>query len=296
LTHVHGDHIGGILAFLRNPQFKKIEVHRYWINARNLLRIASGSKISAGQGKSLEQLLIDLDEPSNKWDQKIVFGYKPDLPKGIDIKILSPDSSTLKAQEKKWESLSDDYLSKAKNLKISNNVPSQILRGSLAILAKDPFAPQKAIKNDLCNSVSISFILRVFDTSILLLADSRAEIIEKNLNRLGYNSSNPLNIDYVKVSHHGSINNTSCSLLDCLCSDNYIISTNGGNTKDKHPDREVIARIIYHPKRDFTKRRTIYFNYSLGRVFGKAGDVFDNNDLESGNWNYVDNITLLPQT
>lgn len=295
LTHVHGDHIKGILAFLKNPQFKRIEVHRYWVNARNLLRIVNGTKISEGQGKELEQLLIDLKEPSNKWDQRIIFGYKPILPKGIHIQILSPDDSTLKAQAKEWANLSPSYIKKAKDLKISgNSAPSQITRGALPFLANKPFKPHKTIKNDLCNSASIAFILKVFDTSILLLADSRAEIVEKNLNILGYNSDTPLKVDYVKVSHHGSINNTSCSLLDCIDSDNYIISTNGGSSKDKHPDRDVIARILYHPQRDLNKQRTLYFNYPLSLVFKKAGKVFDNNDLQSGNWIYKDNITLLP--
>lgn len=294
LTHIHGDHIGGILAFLRNPQFKKIEVHKYWINARNLLRVANSNKISKGQGQKLEQFLIDLKEPSKKWDQRIIFGYQPNLPKGINIQILSPDDSILKAQEKEWADLSPDYMKKAKNLKISNSAPSQITRGTLLSLANKPFEPQKKIKDDLCNSASISFILKTFDTSILLLADSRAEVIERNLGLFGYNSDNPLKVNYVKISHHGSINNTSCSLLDCIDSDNYIISTNGGNSDDKHPDRDVIARIIYHPKRNLRNQRIIYLNYPKSRIFKKAGKVFDNNDLQSGNWTYKDNITLLP--
>src|SRR5690606_38146377 len=96
---------------------------------------------------------------------------------------------------------------------------------------------------------SIAFILETFDVRILALADSHPYVIEKSLEKAGFSKSNKLKVDVVKVSHHGSKNNTTCDLLDIIDCNDFIISTNGGSSTHTHPDREVIARIIYHPER-----------------------------------------------
>jgi hypothetical protein len=131
--------------------------------------------------------------------------------------------------------------------------------------------------------------LKLPDTSILLLGDARAEIISKSLQRLGYLKNKKLLVDYVKVSHHGSINNTSSEMLDLIEGGCYIISTNGGTSHHKHPDREVIARILYHPERNMSKKRIIAFNYNMADIEIRSGKLIDSKDLTNGNWEYLDN-------
>lgn len=56
---------------------------------------------------------------------------------------------------------------------------------SLEELSKLPFKPDKTVEQDLVNASSISFIISCPDINILLLGDSRSEIIEQELKNLG---------------------------------------------------------------------------------------------------------------
>ena len=133
---------------------------------------------------------------------------------------------------------------------------------------------------------SIAFLLKCPDVTILLLADSRPEVIVESLKRLGFSKNLPLEVDYVKVSHHGSLNNTSQELLGYIKCDKYLISTNGGVSNHKHPSRETIARLVYKENRT-SKKLKIYFNYPVSELKKKIGDFINSNDLKDGNWEYM---------
>ena len=289
LTHIDSDHIGGFIRFFKSSLFDKIEIKKYWFNGPNLLRISSGNKISYNQGKTLEELLLQKNEPVDKWkDQIFCTGEPLELSSGITCKILSPTKDILESLYEKWPEVTKEMLRKSKKVAISGSAPSQITRGDLEELVNQPFKPAKKVENDLANSSSIAFILNLPDTSILMLGDARAEIIEKSLREFAYSEANPVQVEYVKVSHHGSKNNTSCAVLDLINSQHYIISTNGGSGRTRHPDREVIARILYHSHRDFKRMRTIHFNYPLQKIQSKSGTLIEDDDLKKGNWKVLD--------
>lgn len=294
LTHIDSDHIAGLIRFIKNSLFDKIEIRKYWINSPNLLKVSSGNKISYNQGKTFERLLIEKKEPNAKWDDKIIFNNKFDLASGIEAFILSPTEEILNHLFDKWPKLKDKVEDKLLNVSITGGAKSQIDKGSLENLAEEKFTPAESIKADIFNSSSIVIMLNLTDSSLLLLGDSRPEIVVESLKNAGFNKENKLVVDYVKVSHHGSVNNTSCELLDLIECDNYIISTNGGNSTHKHPDREVIARIIHHPNRDYNKLRTIYFNYPLSDIQRRSGILLNENDFNIGNWIIKDDINSLP--
>jgi beta-lactamase superfamily II metal-dependent hydrolase len=294
LTHIDSDHIAGLIRFIKNPLFDKIEIRKYWINAPKLLKFSTGSKISYNQGKTFEELLIEKGEPNAKWEDKIESFNKFELAFGIEAEILSPTDVILLHLFDKWPEISTEIKDRLSNVVISGGAKSQVDKGSLEVLAKVPFAPDKSIENDVFNSSSIAIMLKLIDCSILLLGDSRPEIVIESLKKIGKTTIDRLVVDYVKISHHGSINNTSCELLDLIDCDNYIISTNGGSSTHKQPDREVIAKIIHHPNRDYKKLRTIYFNYPLTEIQDKSGVLFNDDDFKTGNWIIQDNINSLP--
>lgn len=294
LTHIDSDHIAGLLRFFKNSLFDKIEIKTFWINGANLARVSSGEKISYNQGKSIEQLLVE-----KKVDRSSIFSFvtnefSPSLPNGIEIEVLSPTTSILESLYAEWPAMSTEPNTIDMKVKASSGVSSQVSRGSLGDLAKGEFKPSKSIGNDLFNSSSIAFILHTPDKSFLLLGDARPEILVKALNDKGYTKDNKLSIDFVKVSHHGSINNTSCDLLDIIECENFGLSTNGGNASHKHPDREVIARILHHTERDYEVERKIYFNYPLDEIQKKSGQFINDQDISVGNWKYFDSITEVP--
>lgn len=283
LTHIDDDHIGGLIKFFNNSIIDIIKVKNIWVNFPNIIEIPSGEKISFGQAKTLEDLIKEkmsetkINNYSHSEKDTIIF-------EGIHITIISPSEEILKKLYDSWPIIkeSEKTLEEKKTniskdtVLINNNEP-------LSELNLIPFKPDKSIINDLINASSIAIILKCPDLKLLLLADSRPEIIEDYLKK-NYNEKEKLKVDYVKVSHHGSKNNTSQNMLNYIDCDNYIISTNGGASIHKHPSRETIARIVYNDKRNFENKRFIYFNYPIEDIKKKIGNFIDDNDINEGNW------------
>jgi len=110
--------------------------------------------------------------------------------------------------------------------------------------------------NSLINGSSISLIVEVGSSRILFLGDSWAEDIEASLQALP-NAIFPMNFDAIKISHHGSLHNTSPALLKLIDAPVFLISSNG--ERHCHPDFAILKAIVDRPS-DF--QRDIYFNYS----------------------------------
>src|SRR5207253_8361288 len=66
-----------------------------------------------------------------------------------------------------------------------------------------------------------------------------------------------MTFDAIKVSHHGSLRNTSPELLQLVDAPTYMVSSDG--TGHSHPDFEVLAAIVDRPAAD---SRSIYLNYA----------------------------------
>src|SRR5699024_10273858 len=197
------------------------------------------------------------------------------------FEILSPTPEIKNELYSLWKTFK---LKKRKSDYINISVQRDTYPESFENLNRIPFSPNKSIKEDIFNSSSIAFILECPDVSLLLLGDSRPEVIVKSLKENGYNQSNPIEIDYVKISHHGSLNNTSQELLSLIRSNNFIISTNGGTANHKSPSRETIARIVYSSSnRD--ERINIFFNYEIGKIKQRAGNFVTDNDFVNKKWN-----------
>lgn len=106
------------------------------------------------------------------------------------------------------------------------------------------------------NGSSIALIVEVGYTRLLFLGDSWAEDIEATLRMLP-NTTFPMTFDAIKISHHGSLHNTSPTLLELIDSPVYLISSNG--ERHNHPDFEVLKAIVDRPS-DF--HRHLHFNYT----------------------------------
>ena len=283
LTHIDSDHIGGLIKFFNNSIIDKIIVKNIWVNFPNIIEIPSGEKISFGQAKTLEDLIKE------KMPKTIINNYIHSengaiIFEGLRITIISPSKEILKKLYDSWPKIKEleNKLDENK-IKISKDSDFINNKKPLSELNIIPFKPDKSIINDLINASSIAIILECQDLKLLLLADSRPEIIEKYLIE-NYSAEEKLKVDYVKVSHHGSKNNTSQNMLNYIDCNNYIISTNGGTSLHKHPSRETIARIVYNEKRNFENKRFIYFNYPIEDIKKKIGNFINDNDMNEGNW------------
>lgn len=252
LTHIDDDHINGLLRAFEAPGYLSSMVKSVWFNSSRLITehfdvpeilannipLRDNSPLtSVKQGKSLEALLSEIDceqQPVVIAGQKLVKGP-------FTFTILSPDEKKLQKLLHEWHKEPDSGQTSAHS--------TDYALGLDEILANDKFMADPSPYN----GSSIAFILKADDKTMLYLGDSHDEIIVRNLRTLGFSEDKRLNLDLVKISHHGSQYNTSPEFLSLINTSRYIISTNG--SKHGLPNKRTIARILA------SNEGKIYFNY-----------------------------------
>jgi beta-lactamase superfamily II metal-dependent hydrolase len=253
VTHVDYDHLGGIIKLLHDKNVK----HDYtlYVNTPDLIL---DSVTSAKVGFQHGDILIKLLEENNIATESI---FLPDVREivieGLTIKILSPTLEIIEQLKKDWDAFSlhakEKILDKVSTKRTKNfETINKIL---------DNKESMHAWEDDIANSSSIAFIASFQDENILLLGDSNPSVIENELIGLGYSEECPLDIDLLKISHHGSKHNTTKSLMKILKTKKVLISTNQRG-KSRHPDREAIIKIAKCIQRKHEYLEFI-FNYPI---------------------------------
>lgn len=252
LTHPHQDHIGGMNHFI-NKYGQDDLVNQYWFNGgKFLINIPNSNMVSIDQGFELDKLLINTKR-SNA--EKIVYGTDIVDIYGATIKVIGPSKTVLEQFLEKYREY--DY-----GVSV-DKITTEVCDWNIDIEEFD--LDQYDADDSDENQTSISFILNIKGKSIMFLGDSHANDIAQNLMDMKYTKVNRLHIDYMKISHHASRGNTSDELLDLVCCNKFIISTNGTN-RDKFPHKEVFARILRHPLRNIKKKITFIFNYDTPEI------------------------------
>lgn len=294
LTHIDSDHIGGLLQLMKSDIGEKIEFKKMVINAANLKSISKGTQISYGQGLKLEEIIYE-KYPNIKLITDITtdFDFQLfELPKGLEIEILSPNRKALDALYKNWTRV-DLIKEQHTNTQISSSKVHQtkgfdILLQDLAFQSDDA----KTIESDILNASSIAFTLKTPDFYGLFLGDSHAKIVCEAFKKKGWTA--PILFDFIKLSHHGSKNNISSELLTYVQTETFIVSTNGGSADTKHPDRKTLAKVVCSPKR-IHQTINFYFNYPLSDVESKTGKLVSEDEMETYNFQMVNqNIFIYP--
>lgn len=265
LSHIDSDHIGGILRLVNDMQLNRLPdqlIARCWFNsARVLSRYFDDidlpgkdivlphidKHISIKQGNTFENFLTRLKISSNSLPVLASQQYEVD---GLVIDILSPDETGLRKLSKNWPA----EINTPRHVPLSG-APTDYHRTILELICL-PFEEDMGIPN----GSSIALLATDKTSRILLLADAHPSTIVEALVKKGYSTSNPLQVDYVKVSHHGSKHNINNQLLDLIDCRQFIICSNGHNAHGL-PHKEAMARIIHH---NYVRgRRTkLIFNYS----------------------------------
>ena len=281
LTHYDDDHIGGLTQYIDACLEEGVlPAKEVWANCAGYVEVDDVMTRSITQGVKLSELLNRLARTGEmEWRDDVEEGIDKNYP-FASIEVVSPTSEVRGMVIEKQE---EEGLKKMKQVR-AKEVEIDDLTIPLEELAKStPKAPNLKKSNELANAASIAFILRCDGLSILMLGDGYPHNVEAFLRNKGYSEDNPLDVDYVKVAHHGSVNNTSNELLDIIKCNHFIIPTNG--YKHHHPDRAAIAHILCHPKRDRDEKVHLYFNCSMDELVGQKGKPFVN-DGEEETWNF----------
>lgn len=295
LTHVDTDHINGLLKFLNSEMFHSIEIKQYWFNAGNLIRIKNNCEVSVDEGIKLEEFLFE-KEDKKKWGEIISYtGKKEVLASGISYQILSPTNNSLNELLTNWDTVNmEDKEIATAQVSSTDIFEHPKLNINLKELSNCKFKKGKSLKRDFVNGSSIAFTLEMLDCSLLLLGDARPEILEQTIKDLDKEDNGKVKFDMVKVSHHGSKHNSTNEFFERIDCSNYLISTNGGTGRSKHPDRETISRIVCNKERDYKKTINLFFNYSKADLFGKIGKFITEHEEDEYNFKCHYDIQEIP--
>lgn len=278
VTHIDADHIDGIVKLLRHPEVG-LKYREMWFNGwPQLSRPLTGAPAAPGgtlergpvSGEYLDLLAI---RGGGACNVRFLGGAAlvPDdgplprarLPGGLELTLLSPTVEKLKALRGAWlkaigalggtpgdEAFIAARLDKDKRF-----------RGDDAALSPLPAGLDEAadaattLDAAVANGSSLAFVAEYEGRRCAFLGDAHAPVIQRAFGRLARErGEEPLRLDAVKVSHHGSDGNTTTPLLQKIACRNYLVSTNG--SVFAHPDEAAIARIVKHaaPAR-------LFFNY-----------------------------------
>lgn len=279
LTHFDDDHIGGILRWLNKDKEAVSLIKKVWFNSGKEIAKKFTSEenkdldieiaeetgdfhTSPKQGIKFEKYLRD----NNLWEGKIIEqGLKCDL-FGLKFKILSPNNDKLDKLLRLYEKQKDYFTSGGE----------YDFETSLKDFIDEESQPGFKFQEDtsVANGSSIAFIIEYGKKNFLFLADAHPSVVIEGLNKFDYNKDNPINAELLKVSHHGSMYNTSKELLEIVKTNNYVISSNA--TKHGLPNKRTIARVIHNNPNAF-----IYFNYDLKDSIFSAQDWKDCSNFRS---------------
>lgn len=263
ITHIHDDHIGGIVELYQDADFNKDLIKKVWFNSKDLLRsmapnldesneemnllLSNDSKMGMKSGNTLEAEL----RKKGHWEEKVIFFGEELNIDNAKITVLAPTLNGIKALKKVMKVEEDETTLQAANKKDYDENICDLIQKKFAEDTSDT------------NRSSIALILQYIDKKVLLLGDCWPSDIVSSLQELGYSNENKLKIDYLKVSHHASKKNTSKELLDLIDCENFIISTDG--SQHGHPNKEAFARIIENKG-----PIKFYFNYEIfNEIFSK---------------------------
>ena len=274
LTHIDNDHICGLLKWFELDDKAHELVKNVWFNSGKLiatylnepenedlrvgLKIFSDPQTGVHEAIDYENYLLE----KGIWNQKIIIQGQELEECGVKIQILSPNEAQLKKLLKEYKKVTEDTAYTAGREKDWDiNIKDFIEEENESDFK---FKQDSSVKN----GSSISFILTMSGKHFLFLGDAHPNGIVKQLKALGYSKDNPLEVEAMKVSHHGSKANTNRELLEIVKSENYIISTDSSG--HNHPNKRTLARIL-----SVNPNAIFHFNYEHVR-----NDVFSSKDRQ----------------
>lgn len=286
VTHIDDDHIKGIQRL-----FNDLLKSRYEELRLNIIKVMynspyatalylkknyekppkkeyeiSNGNISATSAQKVEQQLCNMDKLTDEVivvDDKEIKEKRNINEQGIKITFLSPSKESLEGYYKQYKI----DIRKAEKNKVDKS------KGNISeckIIDDYKETIEELKKNTDCeeltayNCASIAFLLEEEFTQekVLMLGDCDCDLVEKKLRELGFSKNNKLKLEYVKLSHHGSIGKLKDSFLELIDCNKYLISTDG--KRYSHPNKKTLARIWNN-----NENAEFYFNYKplINKIF-----------------------------
>ena len=314
-THIDGDHIVGLAKMLTtcpNLQIDHIWYNCYrrhddehveveltedqkevlqWIKTHLPVEfdaINYRKEISANQGKSLAECIIEKEEWNWAWEKNYITDQTPDfeLCDNADgggnsfgkLVLLGPKQDAMDAIEKKFKDAFNSYFMKIWNDSIAYGECLSELLIRLADAKKEKFKVKtisatalpkidatfirNAAQDEECdksdtNYSSIAFMLECGTHRVAMLGDAFSSTLEDAIDEKYKDAEKPVLCDAIKVSHHGSNGNSSKTLLWKIVSNKYFIP---GGRKEDYPTWGTFGRIALSCQDG--EKKTIVFSHN----------------------------------
>lgn len=277
LTHTDEDHICGLIEMLNKHKRDREKINKLWFNSTDGVRVRKNgiSTVSSGNGILLQHLIKKYNIPHSDNIFLTENQYKRSYSLNSDIRLhlLSPfEEDILKLNEEEIDKEARFCNGRIKKISEEGTLKKDIHLDEIDI-SKVKFGIDKTS----ANNSSIAFILEYNRKNFLFLADANIETINRSLRNMGYCENNRLEVNFVKVSHHGSKNNINSKFLDIVKTNRFIILTDGKSENNNHPNKEIFSLILKHRKRE----KYILFILNYKEVINKK---FHKNEFKKYNF------------
>jgi hypothetical protein len=158
-----------------------------------------------------------------------------DIGGGLQFHILGPEQTEIAALRKKWE--------------------EDVARQQSEDAAKAAVA--NIVDRAVFNLSSIIVLAEFEGKRILLTGDARGDHVVRGLRRQGFLSGNAIEVDVLKVPHHGSSRNVDLEFFQVVQARHYVFS---GDGKNDNPEKQTIDYIIEASNH---QPRTLHFTFRL---------------------------------
>jgi beta-lactamase superfamily II metal-dependent hydrolase len=248
VTHIDNDHIAGILELLnrrRPPQPKDV-----WFNGYRHLPESRLEEMGPVEGEKLTELIVSR---GYQWNAEfagkaVVADPHPlgapvtvELDSELSCTVLSPGQSQLRALRSRWaEVVGEAGLDP--RIEPPKPVPTSGLERmgppDIAALAYGDTPEDKSV----ANGSTIALLLEYAGHKCLLAGDAHPAVLIRGINSL-VGSKDVLQVDVLKLPHHGSKANVTRELLTRVRAHTYVFSTDGTGNQ-RHPNDQAVARVV----------------------------------------------------
>jgi beta-lactamase superfamily II metal-dependent hydrolase len=276
ITHIDADHIEGVLKLL-NDKDLDAGFGDIWFNG---YRHLPKDELKAAHGEMLSAIIETRRLPWNtsfrggpvQADQS---GRLPcvELPGGLRLTLLTPGRDELARLRKVWER----EICRAGLVPGSTREALELLEAGRRLRPLDSYlgAPELDVAQlasarsdtdvSAPNASSIGFLAEYAGRSILLTGDATPPVLAAAIQHLlSERGVARLQLDALKVPHHGSQNNLTAALVRMLPARYYLFSTDGKHFQ--HPDAQAVARVVMGAPRG----AELVFNYRT-----KLNEIWD---------------------
>ena len=294
VSHIDADHIAGLLELTSKLRQAQVEskprlwkIKRFWHNSFDdildntdaalaatgssfgaadlggiLPRDGSALLASVGEGRALRDLLRAMDLEGNPPFDGLVMAPAKTVKVGdLNLTVVAPSKDNLLALQTKWDK---EVKPKLKSAKASD----------LAEIAD-------YVDKSVHNLSSIVVLVESQGKRLLLTGDGRGDHTIEGLEAAGLlDGQGNIELDILKMPHHGSVRNVKLEYFQAIRASHYIVSADG---RDDNPDVDTLEMLTTaRPDDDFT----IYLTYPTDGfnvpAIGKAVAAFFKKQKRAG--------------